>query len=304
MIRLEQEAASKVPASVARSKSVASTAPVKRQQTGPRTASPAKRTRIDSTRSKPPVSAMRGSANPFGSATPRVTSRTNRVVTGSSQKIVQQPTGTRTARSVRSTSNAAPPISSLKPQETGSSAMYYNPVTPTPQYRPPPLMMTESSSIKVPIHPCASTSDLATNPPIFPPASRSVSSQSTCPGLPHGWPSTSLDANELSQPHTLRTKYTAFAVPGKGNLGNGMPAPPLKKGTFRPRPSNIMMLGAAAGDGDGGVLLEINRHMNNNVRNITCSSVQSCIFKQDSLGSSQTGTQISSILDVQEDRLC
>jgi len=85
VIRLEQEAALKSQASGRSKSTIPPAQSVKRQQTGnqSRPASPVKRTRTgETTRSKPPVSGMRGSANPFGTATPRVVSKTSSITSG------------------------------------------------------------------------------------------------------------------------------------------------------------------------------------------------------------------------------
>ncbi|KAI8460563.1 microtubule associated protein-domain-containing protein [Phakopsora pachyrhizi] len=273
VIRLEQEAAAKSHAIAARSRSKGApvtTSTVKRQQTGSQScaASPVKRPRPESSvrPKKPPVSLMRGSSNPFGSATPRAPSRAGSVAsstTTTSHRIAPQATGSRmpVTRSMRSSSNLASAVpGTLKPNRTGSSISSYNPITPTPlckasgqarlmkENRKPPSDLIEEDGDEDHngqgageelIQACGT--------------SRSVSAQSSCPGIPPGWPSNQINLHnsESSSKHpTIATAvttttgavqakkvYSRFDCNSLNGLGNGRPAPPLQKGTFRPRPS-------------------------------------------------------------------
>ncbi|MBW0498503.1 hypothetical protein O181_038218 [Austropuccinia psidii MF-1] len=228
VIRLEQEAATKGQAA-SRSKSVySSTQTIKRQQTGTpsRTASPVKRTRMtDSSKSRPPVSGLRGSAKPFGAATPRAISKASSSISATRQKIAPQvAVNTHTTRALRSINNAAPPVS-LQYQRTGSSMSYYNPITPTPLSRAPPSVASTADLTRMDSQ---AESVQSYNTRITEPSTRSVSVQSSCPGIPPGWPTCQRNESvEIPQPNFTSSKYTTF-VASKA-LGKGMPAPPLKK---------------------------------------------------------------------------
>ncbi|PLW44252.1 hypothetical protein PCASD_03843 [Puccinia coronata f. sp. avenae] len=97
VIRLEQEVALKSQASGRTKSTIPSAQLVKRQQTGThsRPASPAKWTRTgENTRGKPVVGGMPGSANLFGSETPRVVSKASSMAsTRAGGKLAPQATG-------------------------------------------------------------------------------------------------------------------------------------------------------------------------------------------------------------------
>ncbi|KAA1064578.1 hypothetical protein PGT21_008445 [Puccinia graminis f. sp. tritici] len=270
VIRLDQEAASKTQASGRSKSTIPPAQSVKRQQTGnlSRPGSPVKRTRTgENTRAKGAASGVtRGSANPFGTATPRPGSKASSISSTTAgarqQRLAPQPTGTSSVYNTRNrshTNNSRPPVA-LQYQRTGSSMSYYNPVTPTPMPRGPASLASTVELTSTAEHATAETAAYDTQAPIEPSA-RSVSVQSSCPGIPPGWPTTSTQAavppaaaatvppTECQQQPTNQTrkpqgqvgtkKYTSFIPPNVG-LGKGMPAPPLKKGIFRPRPSVLL----------------------------------------------------------------
>ncbi|KAI9606917.1 hypothetical protein H4Q26_006461 [Puccinia striiformis f. sp. tritici PST-130] len=182
VIRLDQEAASKSQVTGRSKSSIPPAQSIKRQQTGntSRPGSPVKRTKTgETTRSKPSVNVIRGSSNPFGTATPKPSSAIN-TTRQISSRLTNQMTGS-TSTSVyklRSQNNLNRPI----------------------QYQP-----TGSSSISSVYH---------NNPP----SSRSVSSSNLIiNGKPAG---------------------TGLGIPTTDK--RIMPAPPIKKGIFRPRPSSIL----------------------------------------------------------------
>lgn len=285
VIRLEQEAASKPTTSVARSRTTASstsTQSAKRQQTGSqsRTASPVKRTRTEAgepARSKPPVSAVRGSANPFGSATPRIASKASSVTSTARQKLAPQATGTSSVyntRFNRSNTQTGSSLVPLKYQRTGSAMSYYNPVTPTPVSRGPPSMASTAETTSVSDRRLLSSQETGCDTQTTTdPSVRSVSAQSSCPGIPPGWPTTNSNQDyqpiprPTIQPPPPNLKYTN-RLGHHSTLGKGMPAPPLKKGIFKPRPSTIL---SAPADG-GGPLTLINS-------NQAQPQLNSCILK-------------------------
>ncbi|OAV89296.1 hypothetical protein PTTG_28741 [Puccinia triticina 1-1 BBBD Race 1] len=264
VIRLEQEAALKTQASGRSKSTIPPAQPVKRQQTGniSRPGSPAKRTRTgETTRSKGAAGsgAIRGSANPFGtvSATPRPGSKAGSITSTTTatrqqqQKLAPQTTGASSVYNTRTRSHThlARPPGALQYQRTGSSMSYYNPVTPSPMPRAPasaaPTELTATSE-----HPAALEEPAGSDLGHPAPSSRSVSAQSSCPGIPPGWPTTTVHPpptnahqqlpTQIGKPPPFATKkYASFAPPTVGLLGKGMPAPPLKKGIFRPRPSAL-----------------------------------------------------------------
>ncbi|KAH9453574.1 hypothetical protein MJO29_012995 [Puccinia striiformis f. sp. tritici] len=248
VIRLDQEAASKSQATGRSKSSIPPAQSIKRQQTGntSRPGSPVKRTKTgETTRSKPSVNVIRGSSNPFGTATPKPSSAIN-TTRQISSRLTNQMTGS-TSTSVyklRSQNNLNRPI---QYQPTGSSSIssvyHNNPVTPTPITRPPSL----TSTIEPHHQPLASSSR---------PSSRSVSSSNlNCPGIPPGWPSNNnvpqntLVVHPSSHPPIPSSTSDVHQINGKpAGTGLGipttdkriMPAPPIKKGIFRPRPSSIL----------------------------------------------------------------
>ncbi|PLW53183.1 hypothetical protein PCANC_09770 [Puccinia coronata f. sp. avenae] len=260
VIRLEQEAALKSQASGRTKSTIPPAQSVKRQQTGThsRPASPVKRTRTgENTRGKPVVGGMRGSANPFGSATPRVVSKAGSMAsTRAGGKLAPQATGGsssvvyNTRQRSQTNNHLGRPTVALQYQRTGSSMSHYNPVTPTPMPRGPPSVLPSLASTSE-LEPTTTTTTQGEDPssthPVAKPPSRSVSGQSSCPGIPPGWPTSA--ASDGSQPGPApiqparrpapqpERKYTRL-VPAN-SLGKGMPAPPLKKGIFRPRPSAL-----------------------------------------------------------------
>ncbi|KAI9614098.1 hypothetical protein KEM48_006165 [Puccinia striiformis f. sp. tritici PST-130] len=219
VIRLDQEAASKSQATGRSKSSIPPAQSIKRQQTGntSRPGSPVKRKTGETTRSKPSVNVIRGSSNPFGTATPKPSSAIN-TTRQISSRLTNQMTGS-TSTSVyklRSQNNLNRPI----------------------QYQP-----TGSSSISSVYH-------------IIRPSSRSVSSSNlNCPGIPPGWPSNNnvpqntLVVHPSSHPPIPSSTSDVHQINGKpAGTGLGipttdkriMPAPPIKKGIFRPRPSSIL----------------------------------------------------------------
>jgi hypothetical protein len=207
----------------------------------------------------------RGSANPFGTATPRPGSKASSISSTTAgarqQRLAPQPTGTSSVYNTRNrshTNNSRPPVA-LQYQRTGSSMSYYNPVTPTPMPRGPASLASTVELTSTAENATAEPAACDTQAPIEP-STRSVSGQSSCPGIPPGWPTTNTQApvppaaaaapptdGQQQPPNQLRKpqgqvgtkKYTSFIPPNVG-LGKGMPAPPLKKGIFRPRPSVLL----------------------------------------------------------------
>ncbi|KAH9822137.1 microtubule associated protein-domain-containing protein [Melampsora americana] len=241
--RLEQEAASKDQ----RTKTGTASAGLKRQQTGTqsRNASPVKKRTRSGTVSKPPVSgamvAMRGNANPFGSATPGLNKGMQ-----SASRIGAQPTGG-SHYSMRS--------GTLHPQRTGSSMSNYNPTTPTPfyqhhgqpsrsrsvdQHQGPPSSITRSSSL-------ASSMRASNLPP------RAPSSLSNSTHLSTALPQTSAHAPTLLRPQLVSSINRPPLLPRSTNTNAPLPKPlpkpsiqVSKRTSFRPRPSSILQPPALA----------------------------------------------------------
>lgn len=234
--RLEQEAASKDQ------RTKTGTAPVKRQQTGTqsRSTSPVKKRTRSGTVSKPPVSAamtaMRGSANPFGSATPGFNNGMQ-----SASRIGAQPTGG---------SHYNMRGGALHPQRTGSSMSNYNPTTPTPfyqhngtssrsrsidQHQGAPSTATRSSSL-------ASSMRASNLPP------RATSSLSNSTHLSTTLPQLSSHAPTLLRPPLVSSINRAPLLQRSTNTNPPLPKavskpPPIqvsKRTSFRPRPSSIL----------------------------------------------------------------
>ncbi|EGG02895.1 uncharacterized protein MELLADRAFT_65889 [Melampsora larici-populina 98AG31] len=234
--RLEQEAASKDQ------RTKTGTAPVKRQQTGTqsRSTSPVKKRTRSGTVSKPPVSgamvAMRGSANPFGSATPGFNNGMQ-----SASRIGAQPTGG---------SNYNMRSGTLHPQRTGSSMSNYNPTTPTPfyqhhgtsnrsrsidQHHGVPSSITRSSSL-------ASSMRPSNLPPRAPSSLSNSTHHSTA------LPQPSSHAPTIPRPQLVSTINRPPLLQRSTNtnppLPKPVPKPPQiqvsKRTSFRPRPSSIL----------------------------------------------------------------
>ncbi|POW06108.1 hypothetical protein PSTT_09242, partial [Puccinia striiformis] len=220
VIRLDQEAASKSQATGRSKSSIPPAQSIKRQQTGntSRPGSPVKRTKTgETTRSKPSVNVIRGSSNPFGTATPKPSSAIN-TTRQISSRLTNQMTGS-TSTSVyklRSQNNLNRPI---QYQPTGSSSIssvyHNNPVTPTPITRPPSL-----------------TSTIEPHHQPLPSSSRPSLDQSLLQILIV--PDSSRDVHQING----KPAGTGLGIPTTDK--RIMPAPPIKKGIFRPRPSSIL----------------------------------------------------------------
>ncbi|PLW29654.1 hypothetical protein PCASD_20217 [Puccinia coronata f. sp. avenae] len=249
VIRLEQEVALKLQASGRTKSTIPPAQLVKRQQTDThsRPASPVKRTWTgENTRGKPAVGGMRGSANPFGSATPRVVLKASSMAStrAGGNSVVYN-----TRQRSQTNNHLGRPTVALQYKCTGSSMSYYNPLTPM-SMPCGPLLVLPSLASNIELEPTITTTqgkDPLSMHPVAEPPSHLVSGQSSCPGILPGWP-TSMASNS-SQPGPApiqparhpapqpKRKYTRL-VPAN-SLGKGMPAPPLKKGIFRPRPSAL-----------------------------------------------------------------